>query len=265
MSHYKSNLRDIEFNLFEVLRRQDVLGKAPYPELDEETTRSILGEMNRLATGPLADSFAEADRNPPVFDPATGTVTIPEGFKRSYRAYMDGEWWRLDVPPGLGGTGAPRSLHWAIAELVLGANPAIWMYASGPSMAQVLWWVGTPEQQRFAQIAIDRGWTSTMVLTEPDAGSDVERRPDQGDPPAGRHLAHRGREAVHHLRRARHGGERLPPGPRPPGGSRPGHQGAVHVPGAQVPDRPRWHAGGAERRRGDWRRAQNGAARLDYL
>jgi alkylation response protein AidB-like acyl-CoA dehydrogenase len=173
LSHYKSNLRDIEFNLFEVLRRQDVLGKAPYPELDEETTRSILGEMNRLATGPLADSFAEADRNPPVFDPATGTVTIPEGFKRSYRSYMDGEWWRLDVPPGLGGTGAPRSLHWAIAELVLGANPAIWMYASGPSMAQVLWWVGTPEQQRFAQIAIEAGWTSTMVLTEPDAGSDV--------------------------------------------------------------------------------------------
>jgi alkylation response protein AidB-like acyl-CoA dehydrogenase len=173
LSHYKSNLRDIEFNLFEVLGRQDVLGKPPYPELDAETVRSILDEMNRLATGPLAESFAEADRNPPVFDPATGTVTIPEGFKRSYRTYMDGQWWRLDVPPGLGGTGAPRSLHWAIAELVLGANPAIWMYASGPSMAQVLWLLGTPEQQRFAQIAIDRGWTSTMVLTEPDAGSDV--------------------------------------------------------------------------------------------
>src|SRR6202007_147095 len=42
-----------------------------------------------------------------------------------------------------------------------------------PSMAQVLWLVGTPEQQRFAEIAIERGWTSTMVLTEPDAGSDV--------------------------------------------------------------------------------------------
>jgi alkylation response protein AidB-like acyl-CoA dehydrogenase len=173
LSHYKSNLRDIEFNLFEVLRRQDVLGKPPYEELDQETVHSVLAEVNRLAVGPLADSFAEADRNPPVFDPATGTVTMPEAFKRSYRAFMDAEWWRLDVPPGLGGTGAPRSLHWAVAELVLGANPAVWMYASGPSMAQVLWWVGTPEQQRFAQIAIDRGWTSTMVLTEPDAGSDV--------------------------------------------------------------------------------------------
>jgi len=173
LSHYKSNLRDIEFNLFEVLRRQDVLGKPPYPELDTETVREVLAEVNRLATGPLADSFAEADRNPPVFDPATGSVTMPEGFKRSYRAFTGAQWWRLDVPPGLGGTGAPRSLHWAVAELVLGANPAVWMYASGPSMAQVLWLVGTPEQQRFAEIAIDRGWTSTMVLTEPDAGSDV--------------------------------------------------------------------------------------------
>ncbi len=183
MSHYKSNLRDIRFNLFEVLRRQDLLGAPPsaspdpttppYPDLDEETVRSILDEVNRLATGPLAGSFAETDRNPPVFDPATGTVRMPEGFKRSYRAWTDAQWWRLDVPPGLGGTGAPRSLHWAIAELVLGANPAVWMYASGPSMAQVLWLVGTPEQQRFAQLAVERGWTSTMVLTEPDAGSDV--------------------------------------------------------------------------------------------
>jgi len=173
MSHYKSNLRDITFNLFEVLRRQDLLGAPPYPELDEETARNILDEVNRLATGPLADSFAEADRNPPVFDRGTGTVRMPDGFKRSYRAYMDAQWWRLHVPPGLGGIGAPRSLGWAVAELVLGANPAIWMYASGPSMAQVLWLLGTPEQRRFAEMAVERGWTSTMVLTEPDAGSDV--------------------------------------------------------------------------------------------
>src|SRR5262245_23087687 len=156
-----------------MLRRQDVLGKPPYPELDEETARSILAEVNRLAAGPLADSFAEGDRNPPVFDPATGSVTIPEAVKRSYRAFTDGQWWRLQVPPGLGGIGAPRSLSWSVAELVLGANPAIWMYAGGPSMAQVLWLLGTPEQRRFAEIAIERGWTATMVLTEPDAGSDV--------------------------------------------------------------------------------------------
>jgi alkylation response protein AidB-like acyl-CoA dehydrogenase len=173
MSHYKSNLRDIEFNLFEVLRRQDVLGKEPYPELDEETARGILDEVNRLATGPLAESFADADRNPPVFDPADGSVRVPESFRRSFRAYLDAEWYRLDLPADLGGTQAPRSLYWAVCELILGSNPAVWMYSSGPSFAHLLWRVGTPEQKRFAEMAIERKWGSTMVLTEPDAGSDV--------------------------------------------------------------------------------------------
>jgi alkylation response protein AidB-like acyl-CoA dehydrogenase len=173
MSHYKSNLRDIEFNLFEVLGRQDVLGQGPYAEIDEETARGILDEVNRLAIGPLAESFADADRNPPVFDPADGSVTIPESFRRSFRAYMDAEWFRLDLPTEIGGSNAPRSLYWAVAELILGSNPAIWMYSSGPAFAHFLWRAGTPEQKWFAQQAIERKWGSTMVLTEPDAGSDV--------------------------------------------------------------------------------------------
>ena len=173
MGHYKSNLRDIEFNLFEVFRRQDLLGSGPYPDLDEETARDILSEVEKLALGPLADSFAEGDRNPPVFDPVTGSVTMPEGTKRSYHALHDAEWYRLSLLPELGGTGAPRTLAWAVAELILGANPAVWMYSGGPSFANVLQKIGTPEQQRFAQLAVDRGWGATMVLTEPDAGSDV--------------------------------------------------------------------------------------------
>ena len=173
MSHYKSNLRDLQFNLFEVLRRQDLLGQAPYDELDEETVRGILAELERMATGPLAESFADADRNPPVFDPATHSVRIPESLRKSYRAFMDAEWFRVSLPAELGGTGAPRSLNWAMAELILGSNPAIWMYASGHTMARVLWDLGTPEQKRFAEQAIEREWGATMVLTEPDAGSDV--------------------------------------------------------------------------------------------
>jgi alkylation response protein AidB-like acyl-CoA dehydrogenase len=173
MSHYQSNLRDIEFNLFEVLRRQDLLGQPPYPELDEETVRGILSELDRLATGPLAESFADADRNPPVFDAATHSVRVPESLRKSYRAFMDAEWYRLSLPAELGGTQAPRSLNWAMAELILGSNPAVWMYASGHTMARVLWDLGTAEQKRFAAQAIEAQWGATMVLTEPDAGSDV--------------------------------------------------------------------------------------------
>ena len=173
MGHYKSNLRDIEFNLFEVLRRQDLLGTGPFADLDTDTARGILAEVNRLATGPIAESFAEADRTPPVFDPATGSVRMPAAFKKSFAAFMDAEWYRLELPPELGGITAPRSLCWAVAELILGANPAVWMYASGASFSRALMLMGTGYQRRFAELAVERGWTATMALTEPDAGSDV--------------------------------------------------------------------------------------------
>ncbi|HET9897444.1 MAG TPA: acyl-CoA dehydrogenase [Streptosporangiaceae bacterium] len=173
MTHFKSNLRDIEFNLFEVFGRQQLLGIPPHDELDAETARGILGEVNRLATGPVAESFADGDRHPPVYDPATRSVRMPESFAKSFRAFMDAEWFRLELPPELGGSLVPRSLWWGVAELILGANPAVWMYASGAAFAKALWMIGTPEQREFGRQAIERKWTATMVLTEPDAGSDV--------------------------------------------------------------------------------------------
>src|SRR5262245_42480273 len=173
MAHFRSNLRDIEFNLFEVLNRQELFGSPPHEDLDEDTARGVLAEVERLAAGSLAESFADADRHPPVYDPAARTVRMPESFARSFRAWMDAEWFRLELPPGLGGTAAPRSLCWSVAELVLGANPAVWMYASGAAFCKALYLLGTDEQRRFAEHAVERCWTATMVLTEADAGSDV--------------------------------------------------------------------------------------------
>ncbi|MEW9517628.1 acyl-CoA dehydrogenase [Streptomyces tubercidicus] len=173
MGHYKSNLRDIEFNLFEVLGRDSVYGTGPFAEMDVDTAKSVLSEIARLSENELAESFADTDRNPPVFDPDTNTAPIPDTFKKSYQAYMDAEWWRLGIPEEIGGTTAPRSLLWGFAETILGANPAVWMYASGPAFAGVLQEEGTEEQHRIAQLMVDKQWGSTMVLTEPDAGSDV--------------------------------------------------------------------------------------------
>jgi alkylation response protein AidB-like acyl-CoA dehydrogenase len=173
VSHYKSNIRDIEFNLFEVLGRGEVLGTGPFAEVDADTTREILAEVDRLAREELAASFVDADRNPPVFDPATNTAPVPESFKKSYQAWMDAEYWRLTALGELGGTPAPPSVCWAMGELVLGANPPIWMYGAGPMFAGVLHRNGTERDKRIAQLMLDNAWVATMVLTEPDAGSDV--------------------------------------------------------------------------------------------
>ncbi|MFE4174412.1 acyl-CoA dehydrogenase [Streptomyces sp. NPDC056909] len=173
MGHYKSNLRDIEFNLFEVLGRDKLYGTGPFADMDVETARSILEEVVRLAENDLAESFVAGDRTPPVFDPETNTAPVPAAFRKSYQAYMDSEYWRLGLPEEIGGTTSPRSLIWAYAELLLGANPAVWMYASGPAFAGILFEEGNEAQKKAAAIAVERQWGSTMVLTEPDAGSDV--------------------------------------------------------------------------------------------
>lgn len=173
MPHYKSNLRDLEFNLFEVFGAADRMGSGPYHEMDVDTAREILREVERLSSGPLAEPFADADRHPPIYDPAAMTVTMPEGFRKSYDALMDAEWWRLDLPEHLGGTGAPPSLRWAASEMMLGANPAAFMFMSGPGFASILDHLGNADQKRWAELIIEKRWGATMVLTEPDAGSDV--------------------------------------------------------------------------------------------
>jgi alkylation response protein AidB-like acyl-CoA dehydrogenase len=173
MGHYRSNLRDIEFTLFEVLGVGERLGRGPFAEVDEETARGILAEVERLASGPVADSMLDADRHPPVFDPQTHTATVPESLRKSFRAYMDAEWWRMQLPEEIGGTVVPSSLKWAAEEMILGANPAVHMYASGMPFAHLLYRLGTEDQRRWAHWTVQKRWGATMVLTEPDAGSDV--------------------------------------------------------------------------------------------
>ncbi|USQ80368.1 acyl-CoA dehydrogenase [Ornithinimicrobium faecis] len=173
MSHYKSNVRDLEFNLFEVLRRQEVLGKGAFGDFDEETARDILKQVSTLAENELGESLLESDRTPPTFDPETGEVTLPESFITSFLAWRDAEWWRLEVSEELGGTRGPASLTWAVSEMALGANPAVKMFSAGYTFAEVLRSLGNEAQQHLAQQMIDNHWGATMVLTEPDAGSDV--------------------------------------------------------------------------------------------
>ncbi|MEJ7634947.1 acyl-CoA dehydrogenase [Aeromicrobium sp.] len=173
MSHYKSNLRDVEFNLFELFNRQDILGTGPFEEVDTDTAKSILTEIERIAREDLAASFDDSDRNPPVYDPAEKTVTMNPAFAKSYKTWMDAEWWRLQIPEELGGQVAPASLIWSSAEFVLGANPPIWMYACGPAFARIVFENGIERDKKIARHMVDRAWGATMVLTEPDAGSDV--------------------------------------------------------------------------------------------
>jgi alkylation response protein AidB-like acyl-CoA dehydrogenase len=173
LSHYISNVRDIEFNLFEVLKTDDVLKTGAFGDLDSDTVRIMLGEASRLAEGPVAAAFADTDRNPPTYDPETFVVTLPEALKEAIGAWTDAEWPKLGLNEEVGGVPAPSTVSWAIAEFMVGALPAGFFYLAGPAFAQLLYGNGNEEQKHWARLSIERDWGATMVLTEPDAGSDV--------------------------------------------------------------------------------------------
>ena len=163
MGHYKSNMRDLQFNLFDVFELDKVLESGEFGDLDHETAVDMLREVKNLSEGVIADSFAEGDRNPPTFDPETHSVTIPEAFKKSYNAYIEAGWDKVGLHEDLGGMPAPRSLYWALGEMVLGANPALFMYSAGAGFSEIFYNNGTDEQKKWAEICAERGWGATMV------------------------------------------------------------------------------------------------------
>ena len=201
MTHYKSNLRDLEFNLFEVFGADQAFGQEPYSDLDVDTARSILAEVDRLAREDLAASYATATATRRSSTrPRTPRRCRTRSRSRTRRSWRpsSGAW---TCPPELGGTRAPRALWWSLAELVLGSNAADLDVRLRPVLrARAATPRAPSEQKEWAKLFVEKQWGSTMVLTEPDAGSDVGAGRTRADPAARRVVAHRGRQALHHQR-----------------------------------------------------------------
>lgn len=173
------------FTLFDVLGIEKAFTAGQFTGIDAATVNQMLTEISRLATGPIAESFKEGDRNPPVFDPATHTVSLHEALVNAVRLTVEGGWSKVGLPEALGGTPMPQALRWAIFEHIVGANPAVWLYLAGGGFSSIFYSLATDEQKRWAMLASRRDWGATMALTEPDAGSDVganrTRAVQQGD------------------------------------------------------------------------------------
>lgn len=174
MTHYRSNVRDLVFDLFELFERSSVYGLAPFAGMDQDTACAILAEADRYASRTLAPSFSDVDRVGLVFDPESWSVRLPKEFREAAVDYLQSGWLDIEYPPRDGEESAPPSLRWCVTELMLGANPPVPMGLNVmPQAVRLLLSHGTPDQQRLADLIRAERWMVTMVLTEPDAGSDV--------------------------------------------------------------------------------------------
>jgi alkylation response protein AidB-like acyl-CoA dehydrogenase len=173
-SHYRANLRDALFQLFEVLQIQTAtLGKGPFAAMDEDSARASLEGLLEVMQTAWAPTFARGDREGTPFD-GDGNVTLPTGYKAALDAYYDGGWNKLELPEQLGGYGVPPTVQWCGFEMMAGANPALCFYVLANMMVQIIDKFGTDDQKRrYVRNMLDHHWGASMVLTEPAAGSDV--------------------------------------------------------------------------------------------
>lgn len=173
MAQQIADRRDIDFVLHEQLNVEHFSKHEKYEEFNKKTVDLIVSEARNLAVKELLPTRKEGDEKGCVF--ANGKVTVPEIFHRAYNLLRDGEWTAMPEDPEYGGQGMPRSVSMAAAEYFNGANYSLMMYPGLTHGAGLLVETfGTEEQKKLYLKKMFTGeWGGTMLLTEPNAGSDV--------------------------------------------------------------------------------------------
>jgi alkylation response protein AidB-like acyl-CoA dehydrogenase len=170
---YRAPLRELRFVLDELLQSQGLAQLPGLSEYSSEVAESILGEAARFAETVLEPLNRAGDSQGARWTPQ-GVVAAP-GFRDAYQQFAAGGWPQLGTDPEYGGQAVPQVLVTAVQEIWASANLAFKlcpMLTHGAVHALEL--SGTPEQKRrFLPKMINGEWTGTMVLTEPQAGSDL--------------------------------------------------------------------------------------------
>ena len=173
MAQVIADRRDIDFVLHEQFEVETLSAHEKYAEFNKKTVDLIVSEARNLAVKEILPTREIGDREGTEFD--KGEVHVPKEFHRAYELFNEGEWLAMSEDPKWGGQGMPRTVSLAAADYFNGANYAFMMYPGLTHGAgKLVEAFGTDQQkQLFLKKMYTGEWTGTMLLTEPEAGSDV--------------------------------------------------------------------------------------------
>ena len=173
MAQSIADRRDVDFVLHEQLEVGELSAHEKFAEFNSKTVDMIIKEARNLAIKEILPTREIGDREGVTFD--NGTVTVPKEFHRAYDLIKEGEWVAMPEDPEWGGQGMPRTVSLAAADYFNGANYAFMMYPGlTHGAAKLVEAFGTDKQKALFLKKMYMGeWTGTMLLTEPEAGSDV--------------------------------------------------------------------------------------------
>jgi len=165
--------RDVDFVLHEQFRAGDLAKHEKYAEFNRKTIDLIVTEARNFALKELLPINKEGDEIGVTFD--AGKVSVPESFHRAYKLLKEGEWIAMAEDVEVGGQGMPHLVERAASDFLLGANFAFMLYSGLTHGAgKLVETFGSQAQKDMYLKKLYSGeWSGTMLLTEPEAGSDV--------------------------------------------------------------------------------------------
>lgn len=173
MAQYIADRRDIDFVLHEQMQVGNLSKHERFAEFNKKTVDMIVSEARNLAIKEILPTQELGDQEGCKFE--KGKVTVPESFQRAYELLKEGEWMAMTEDPDWGGQGMPETVALAARDYLLGANYAFMIYSGLTHGAgKLIEAFGTDEQKKlFLKKMYSGEWAGTMLLTEPEAGSDV--------------------------------------------------------------------------------------------
>ena len=173
MADYIPPLRDIKFVLRHIADLDEIIGYPGFEHVDPETVDGALDEAGRFMAEVVAPTNRAGDEIGATW--ADGNVTTPEAFKDAWRKYVDAGWSAVTGPAEYGGHGFPESVGFAVSEMFVSANLAFSLnpMLTGSAITVIRDHASDELRETYLEKLITAEWTGTMVLTEPEAGSDV--------------------------------------------------------------------------------------------
>ncbi len=173
MTQTIADRRDIDFVLYEQLNAERLLKTEKYEGFNRKTLDMVVTEARNFALKEFLPTYAEGDREGVRLE--NGAVTVPQCYKRAHKLYCEGEWLALTQKPEYGGQGLPHTFAQAVFEYLIGSNYTLTMYgilACGSGKLIELY--GSEKVKNLFLKNVYTGvWGGTMLLTEPQAGSDL--------------------------------------------------------------------------------------------
>jgi len=172
MAQLIADRRDVDFVLHEQMKAARFSEHEKFEEFDKKTIDLIVSEARNLAIKEILPTQKDGDDGC-VFD--NGVVKVPECFHKIFKLYQEGEWLGMTDDPDYGGQGMPKLIASAANEYFHGANASFMLYHSlSHGAAKLVETFGTDDQNNiYLKKMITAEWSGTMLLTEPEAGTDV--------------------------------------------------------------------------------------------